>query len=93
MKEKIQLESNRGPNPDPQITKTILKFLEEERLSYILEIAGETGSDRVTVLKHLEKLKEKGIVEEERKGNMRLFKLPEKRNQDGDNYAEGNKDR
>jgi len=82
---KIKLESNRGPKPNPKITSRILEVIQNDEDMYLEEIARETEIYRETILNHLEKLKDRGLVEEERKGQLRIFRcVGDEDNDDGE---------
>jgi len=60
---------------DPEIRERILKVLSDEPFSHLTEIARRAGTMRITASKHLERLKREGVVEEYKKGMLRLFVL------------------
>jgi len=62
-----------GPDPDPKIRKKVFDVLSNIPKS-IAEIATEAGISEITARKHLEALKEYGVIEEVRtKRTLRLF--------------------
>ena len=58
--------------------KMILETLEREAYGLsISEVAVKVGTTRITARKHLERLNRAGVLEEVRKGRMRIFWLRE----------------
>ena len=63
-------------NYDKNIRKRIEHELSGASWGFtITEIAEKVGTTRITARKHLERLEKEGIVEEARKGIMRIFRM------------------
>jgi len=58
---------------DVEITENILKYINRNRLGCITQIATGAGTTRITAAKHLERLKNEGVLEEKPFGKFRIF--------------------
>ena len=58
-----------------EIRARILKALSNNQILHITEIAKRGNTTRITARKHLERLKREGVVDEIRRGSLRLFVL------------------
>lgn len=56
-----------------EINENILKYIDQNHLGCITEIATGARTTRITAIKHLERLKNEGVLEEKRFGKFRIF--------------------